>query len=270
MRQKTIATFLTLAICALAILALFLNSARHRPPAALSHDSGTTVPTPAASTAVQSQPSEGCRVGTYTGTKPLNQLQYYVAGNEDLRGGMTCTFRINSNLPPFNFHFAGHEDNTFGNLEITEGGSDKIIQTIENTIDPNEIAPAKVQDFFKVVDANFDGYQDLQILLICGAQNCSYDFYIYDPKTNRFVHDNFLSDLKNPVFNQTKKQISQGWLFSVNDGGGETYQYENGQYTLIQREISAWDRTARTVTHSTYERRDGQMQLVESKTEPTD
>ncbi|MGP8095383.1 MAG: XAC2610-related protein [Candidatus Sulfotelmatobacter sp.] len=182
---------------------------------------------------------------------------------------MTCIFRISSKLPPFTFHFAGREDNTFGNLDITEETSSEVIQTIENSTDPNAITPAKAEGVLTVVDANFDGYQDLQLLSTCGAKTCSYNFYLYDPKANRFVLDKFLSGFSSPAFDPAKKQVSQGWLLSAYESAGETYQYENdGRYTLIQKQATTWDREAHTITERVYELRNGQMELVSSKTTP--
>jgi len=216
------------------------------------------------------QESEGCKLGTYTGTTPLSQLQYYVAGEEDFRGGMTCTFRINSKLPPFTFHFAGREDNTFGDLDITAGSSSQVIQIIENSTDPNAIAPAKAESVLASVDANFDGYQDLQLLSSCGGTgNCSSNFYLYDPKANQFVHNDFLSGLVTPSFDQAKKQVVTSSNLSAYDTDSETYQYENeGRYTLIEKQVSTWDRQGHTVTLRTYELRNGQMELIDSKTTP--
>ncbi len=197
-------------------------------------------------------------------------MQYYVAGEEDLRGGMTCTFRIHSKLPLFTFHFAGHEDNTFGDLDITSGTSSEVVQTIENSTDPNSIEPAAAKSVLTAVDANFDGYQDLQILSSCGGTgNCSYNFYLYDPKTKQFVHNDFLSGLTTPSFDQAKKQVMTGSNLSAYDSVGETYRYETGdRYTLIQKQVSTWDRSGHTVTVRTYELRNGQMELVDSTTEP--
>jgi hypothetical protein len=230
MQQKAIAI-----VFALLLPALFLSLARHRLPSAGDQASGTSRPTPVGSDSNSSPRSEGCKLGAYTGTTPLNSLQYYVAGQEDIRGGMTCTFRINAKLPPFTFHFPGRADNTFGNLEITSGTGGGLIQTIENATDPNGIAPAKAETVLSVVDANFDGYQDLQLLSTCGAKTCSYNFYLYDPKSNQFVLEMFLSGFSSPSFDSAKKQVSQGWLLSAGDSAGETYQYEDGgRYTLIR------------------------------------
>lgn len=217
----------------------------------------------AANTAV---PSEGCQVHPYTGSVPLNQVQYYSPGEEDLRGGMTCMFRVHSNLPAFTFEFAGKPDNTFGDLVITEGTTGKIVQTIENETEAGLIAPAAAKDVLSVVDANFDGYGDLQILSNCGATgNCSYNFYLYDPRTNQFVPNDFLSKLGTPSFDAEKKQVTTSWNSSAADWQTETYQYRDGQYTMTSREISEWDRHSDIVTVSTFELRDGKMELVRSE-----
>jgi hypothetical protein len=209
-----------------------------------------------------------CKLLPYTGTIPLNQVQTYAAGEEDLRGGMTCVFRINPNLPLHTFHFAGEEDNTLGNLEISEGTSGKITQTIENQTDAGAIAPAPAAAVLAVVDANFDGYGDLQILDNCGATgNCSYNFYLYDPMTKQFVYNDFLSKLGTPSFDSAKKQVTTSWNMSAGDWQNETYQYQEGRYTLIHRETSEWDRKSDVITVKTYELRNGKMELVDSKTE---
>jgi hypothetical protein len=265
MRHKVITV-----VFALLLLAPVPFLTSHRLRSASNHDSATSAPSPVASDSTPPPPREGCKLATYTGTIPLNKLQYYVAGEEDVRGGMTCTFLIHPKLPLFTFHFAGQADNTFGNLDITSGTSSEVIQTIENSTDPNAIAPAKAESALTVVDANFDGYKDLKLLSTCGVTgNCSYDFYLYDPRANEFVHNDFLSGLVTPSFDQQKKQVLTSSNSSVYDTQSETYRYENdGRYTLIRKEASTWDRDARTITQRTYEIRNGQMELVDSKTTP--
>jgi hypothetical protein len=216
-----------------------------------------------------SNTSEGCRLHAYTGSTPLEKLPYYFKGEEDLRGGMTCQFRIHPDLPMFSFDFPGQPDNTFGDIEISEAMSGKEIQTIENSTEPGVVEPAAVKDVLGVVDANFDGYKDLQILIQCGGTgNCSYNFYLYDPKAGQFVLDKFLSDLSTPSFDAAKKQVTSSSNSSYADWQSATYQYKDGQYTLIHREVSEWDRVKKSVTVSTYELRGGKMQLVNSETTP--
>ena len=216
------------------------------------------------STAVPAGPSEGCKLHPYTGKTPLNKLQNYFSGAEDLRGGMTCRFRIHPKASVLVFHFPGKEDNSFGNLEIQEE-SGKVIQTIENETEPGLVMPARVESVLQAVDANFDGYKDLQLLSNCGGTgNCAYTFYLFDPATGRFVVNGFLSDLTTPSFDAATKQVTSSSNSSAADSQSEIYQYGNGQYTLIRKEVSEWDRDRHVVNLKTYERRNGKLELIES------
>lgn len=266
MRHKAIAVILTPLL-----VAFFLFFARHQFPSASKKDSATSRPASVQSRSTPSVPAEGCQLGIYAGTTPLEKLPYHFEGEEDLRGGMTCRFRIHPSLPVFVFHFPGQPDNTFGDLEIAEEASGKEVQTIQNSTEPGLVEPARVKNVLTLVDANFDGYQDLQILVQCGGTgNCSYNFYLYDPKTEEFVYNSFLSGLSTPSFDADKKQVTTSSNSSASDTQSETYQYKDGQYTLSRKVISEWDRQKKTVTVSTYELRNGKMELVDSKTTPPD
>jgi len=263
--------YLAVAIALAVFAVLAFRTSRQRsspiPDAPIHPQTSATVPReshpPAANVPVQ---KEGCQVHAYTGSIPLNQVQYYSPGEEDLRGGMTCTFRVNSEFPPFTFEFPGRPDNTFGDLVITEGTTGKTVQTIENESEAGMIAPATAKDVLSIVDANFDGYGDIQLLSNCGATgNCSYNFYLYDPQTSHFVHNDFLSNLGTPSFDAVKKQVTTSWNSSAADWQSEIYQFQDGQYTLIGREISEWDRKSDIVTVSKYELRNGKMELVGSE-----
>jgi hypothetical protein len=212
---------------------------------------------------------EGCKLLPYIGTTPLTKLQNYFPDEPDLRGGMVCHYRISPDLPVFAFHFAGKPDNSLGDIEVTEEPSTSVVQTIENSTDWSAVAPRLVTDVLTPIDANFDGYEDLQILSNCGGTgNCSYDFYLYDPVTNKFVHNEFLSNnLCSPEFHDDTKQVTTHSHGSVSDWENDTNQYDDGHYTLIRQEISTWDRKAAKVTVNTYEFRNGKMELVDSQTE---
>lgn len=215
---------------------------------------------------------ESCELLPYTGEIPVSKLPYYVPDQPDLRGGVVCRYRISTDLPLFIFHFLGKPDNTLGELEITEEPSTTIVQTIEQFTDWGMVSSASEleKNLLTPVDANFDGYKDLQILSNCGATgNCSYDFFLYDPVTNQFVHNEFLSNnLCSPEFDAKKKQITTHSNGSASDWQNDTYQYEGSHYTLIRQEISSWDRKAEKVTVNTYELRNGKMELVDSETNP--
>lgn len=227
----------------------------------------------AASKSTNSAPSpekEGRRLGKYNGIVPLSDLENYFQGEEDLRGGMTCTFRIDPDLAPFTFRFEGREDNSLGDLDVIESDTGDVVQTIENTIDPSGIPMGTAaQSVLTTVDANFDSYRDLQVLSNCGATgNCAYDFYLCNPKKEEFIRNDFLSNLATPTFDGAKKQLTSSSNGSASDWENDTYQYEDGDYTLIRREVSEWDRKTNSVTVSTYELENGKMALVDSSSGP--
>ncbi len=248
------AIFLSLTLVALSMLAPGSVAERQQNPAG----SGSSA----------ADSSEGCQLLPYTGKTPLHDVPNYFEGEEDFRAGMTCTFSIQSALPVFTFHFVGRDNNSFGNIEIRKGNESQVIQTIDNETDPGLVTPQHAEDVLSAVDANFDGYNDLQILSNCGGTgNCSYDFYLYDPAANKFIHNDFLSNLSSPEFHDENKQVITHSHGSASDWENDTYQYENGRYTLIHQEISAWDRARDVVTITNYELRNGKMVLLDSKTD---
>jgi hypothetical protein len=213
---------------------------------------------------------EGCKLLPYTGAVPLSKLPNYSPDQPDLRGGIVCHYRISPNLPLFMFHFTGKSDNSLGDIEITEEPSTTIVQTIDGS-DWGMVSSESelIRSLLTPVDVNFDGYNDLQILSNCGGTgNCSYDFFLYDPVTNQFVHNEFLSNnLCSPEFDPKKKQITTHSNGGASDWESDTYQYGDGHYTLIRQEISSRDQKTEKVTVNTYELRNGKMELADSETD---
>jgi hypothetical protein len=245
-------------------LALFFTSVLPRAQTSLPAKTN-----PTAENSDKPSEKEGCKLLPYTGEIPLDKLLNYFPDEPDLRGGMICRYRISPNLPIFVFHFEGKPDNSLHDIEVTEEPSTSVLQTIQNWTDWGAVVPELVTNVLKTVDANFDGYQDLQILSNCGGTgNCAYDFFLYDRVTNQFVRNEFLSNnLCSPEFDTKKKQITTHSNGSASDWQNDTYQYEDGHYTLIRQEISSWDRKAEKVTVNTCERRTGSMELVDSETD---
>ena len=195
-----------------------------------------------------------CRLLPSTGSVPLKQVD--PDAGEDLRAGMNCRFVVSRKLPVFTIHFVGRPDNTLGDIQVLQG--DRLVQTITgHDVELGALYPARLNAELQSVDANFDGYQDLQLLNDCGATgNCDYDFYLYDPAHGRFVYNKFLSGLGTCDFNAAKKQVWTGWNTSVVDSTSSIYQFRNGRYTEIRREDSDENGT------KIFERRNGKMVLI--------
>ncbi len=224
---------------------------------------------PPADRSDRTQEEEGCKLLPYSGTIPLTKLPNYFPNEPDLRGGMICHYRISPDLPLFTFHFIGKPDDTLGDIEVIEEPGTRIVQRIENTTYAADLLDRTPDDMLSTIDANFDGYEDLQLYRTCGGTgNCAYDFYLYDWVASKFIRNDLLSDLCSPEFHDDTKQITTHSHGSVSDWENDTYQYRDGHYTLIRQEISTWDRKAEKVTLNTYELRNGKMELVDSETDP--
>jgi len=57
------------------------------------------------------------------------------------------------------------------------------------------------------IDANFDGHEDLFLRRSHCTGNCYYEFWLFDPRTHRFVHDPSLSALANPDVDTARREI---------------------------------------------------------------
>jgi hypothetical protein len=213
--------------------------------------------------------SENCTILPYKDTPRFNLMPPFPPfGGQDIRGGMICKFRINPKLPVFTFRFVAKDNNPWGEIEIGEGDSGGIIQTIPNRSDAytESIFPFRV---LTPQDANFDGYKDLPLLIQCGAVgNCTYDFYLYDRAKGRFVYNSFLSHLVGPEIDSGNQQVHTSYHLSSGDWWESTYEYREGHYVEIQRVVSSWDRKNNTTTEKVYELSHGKMQLIKSTTSP--
>src|SRR5262245_52372896 len=94
---------------------------------------------------------------------------------------------------------------------------------------------------FHILDVNFDGYADLAALYDFGAKFGSYQFWIFDPKSQRFVQNRLTDELReiranDHAFDPASKTLHSGYLNF--DGGviGETYQITNDHLVLIEVE----------------------------------
>jgi hypothetical protein len=171
---------------------------------------------------------------------------------------MDCQFTVSEKVPEFKLHFEGSGDNNLHDIVVSQGG--KVVQKITgHEVDLGDLYPAGLDRAVQSVDANFDGYQDLQLLSDCGGTgNCDYDFYLFDPKQNRFVYNKFLSALGSPEFNVARKEVT-GWNTSAVDRASSIYRLQNGRYVEIEREVSDENGTR------FYERRDGNMVLARTE-----
>lgn len=180
---------------------------------------------------------QGCVVHPYDGA-PLEFSDIEL----DVRGGATCFFTMHKNSVEYFFHLLPDiELNTIAYIDVVKDA------VAVQTIDASEMLQSVYhgQEFFRVVDANFDGYDDISLLLWSGATgNVGHGFWLFDPEKNIFAYDEKLSSLTSPVFDAKEKKI-----FSHTNGGMAGCIYGDAWYTynadgfieIIEQEIQDYD-----------------------------
>jgi len=122
-----------------------------------------------------------------------------------------------------------------GKIEISRTGEDRVLQTID------VIAVQDVSSFTKTFcaeDINFDGYLDLKVLSEHGAKWGSYQYWVFDPTSGRFITNKLtrqLAEIKanTRVWNSESRTLQVGFLNLDQARIGETYRIEDAGLTLI-------------------------------------
>ena len=146
------------------------------------------------------------------------------------------------NAPNFSFEMSDEGKGGI-NLIIKNKTAGNIVQTISiPDIDLSFFKNFTVADVVNNNnDINFDGYKDLQVLVdIPGSNPGKFDFYTYNPSTERFDKDPTLRFLSGPNFDPATKTItthqSGGCAGAYNTR--DTYSFINGKYILTQTKQS--------------------------------
>lgn len=124
-------------------------------------------------------------------------------------------------------------------LEVREKGTNNLVQKI--SISDETILKTWQGDYVNFEnDINFDGYNDLLLLVSIGATNTFYDYFIYNPSINKFVKDSVLKGLSSPHFDANHKTISTQNAMGCagNDSFEQMFSFQNGKYILSSEIIN--------------------------------
>lgn len=115
------------------------------------------------------------------------------------------------NTPTSSFTFSMSANGDYKtNIAIANTLTGKIVQTITVPVGLSDMQNVK-DSIINNIDINFDGYNDLAIMVDLPADNPPvYDFYEYNQITGSFDKDSVLHNLVGPVFNSSAKTITTG------------------------------------------------------------
>jgi len=173
---------------------------------------------------------------------------------------ISLMIQVSPKLPPYRFTVirepVAAPDGTIhhaGRIEISKPGTEKILQTIEVVSNWNDSVC-----LFEVRDVNFDGYLDIFFIREGNGTWGSWDYYLFDAQSGRFITNDLTHDLdqlrdNGLSFDRKTREIRAPFIFSL-CGGMDIYRIGHGRLVKIQQDTVSID-TARNRCIETVRRR---------------
>lgn len=86
---------------------------------------------------------------------------------------------------------------------------------------------------FKLIDCNFDGHKDIQVLLNCGSGGCSYALWNYSPKNGKYFYNKELSEYIGLNIDTISKKIIFHYRGGEDNEVIDTLEYVEGKLTPV-------------------------------------
>ena len=140
------------------------------------------------------------------------------------------------------------ETDTGGYSKIAVYPEDKKqLQTI-NIVDVNSFGddtttcpePGTGSDII-IEDMNFDGINDFRIIaMLPPGPNIPYICFLWDKKSGKFVHAEFLDDITSPEFDSKTKTVTSSSRESANKYRKDVYKYSGGKLVLVKSIVKTY------------------------------
>ena len=140
------------------------------------------------------------------------------------------------------------DTDTGGYSKIEVHGEDKKqLQTI-NIADVNSFGddtttcpePGTGSDIV-IEDMNFDGINDFRIIaMLPPGPNIPYICFLWDKKSGKFVHADFLDDITSPEFDSKTKTVTSSSRESANKYRKDVYKYTGGKLVLVKSVVKTY------------------------------
>ena len=140
------------------------------------------------------------------------------------------------------------DTDTGGYSKIEVHGEDKKqLQTI-NIADVNSFGddtttcpePGTGSDIV-IEDMNFDGINDFRIIaMLPPGPNIPYICFLWDKKSGKFVHADFLDDITSPEFDSKAKTVTSSSRESANKYRKDIYKYSGRKLVLVKSVVKTY------------------------------
>ncbi|MGG5209939.1 XAC2610-related protein [Chryseobacterium sp. MIQD13] len=86
-------------------------------------------------------------------------------------------------------------------------------------------------------DANFDGYNDLEVINWAGNYASSSSFWLYNQKSRKYDHYKPLDTIQNIKIDSKRKEIISDYHIGPSNTYSKTYQWEKGKLLIMSAHI---------------------------------
>ena len=92
-----------------------------------------------------------------------------------------------------------------------------------------------------IEDMNFDGINDFRIIaMLPPGPNIPYICFLWDKKSGKFVHAEFLDDITSPEFDSKTKTVTSSSRESANKYRKDIYKYKGGKLVLVKSVVKTY------------------------------
>ena len=92
-----------------------------------------------------------------------------------------------------------------------------------------------------IEDMNFDGINDFRIIaMLPPGPNIPYICFLWDKKSGKFVHAEFLDDITSPEFDSKTKTVTSSSRESANKYKKDVYRYSGGKLVLVKSVVKTY------------------------------
>lgn len=177
-----------------------------------------------------------------------------------------CQFMIGDNIPPYQFFFVLESNDgsrLIREVVVKQAPDANMLQTL--TIDNMYVVLLNDEFFFETKDINFDGYNDLSLIIEQGVVNSYVKYWLFDSDTRRF---NYLDELPVLTVDKSTKTLSS---YERGGHGGmiferKKYQFENGGLQVIRLETQEWIEEKQAYLNTVRILKEGRLSVIEEKT----
>ena len=92
-----------------------------------------------------------------------------------------------------------------------------------------------------IEDMDFDGINDFRIIaMLPPGPNIPYICFLWDKKSGKFVHAEFLDDITSPEFDSKTKTVTSSSRESANKYRKDVYKYSGGKLVLVKSVVKTY------------------------------